>query len=284
MGECRFGNIILPKSGKNGILTPDDEGYYTLNGGGFNIPNRQGVTYSFNSYIQECMSPESDFRRRLERGEVQGEMGHPPRYYLKLVDGQVVRHEITTVYEWILRLRTIDQDRVCMLISDVLFSWEGNDPKTSPLNVKYRLKPFGPFGKYLEEHLKTPSANTSISIRTVISPTSPMDKYRNVEYWTGADWVPEPGMDKANKWMTEGCEGLDLNNYVVGSQNIDDDTIVIDSRTALQELEKAINQVNALQLHGGCEGFDGACEVYDRLKRKANESHVIKTVSAMSLF
>lgn len=286
MGQCHFGNIILPKSGKNGILKPDSEGYYTLNGGGFNIPNRNGITYSFNDYIATCMGDDSDFARRLKRGEVQGEMGHPPRFYLKMVDGKVVRHDIATIFEWILRLRTIDQDRVCMLISDVFFKWENENSKTSPLYVDYRVKPFGVFGHLFKDHLDTPSANTSISIRTVISPTTAFDKFRNVEYWTGSDWVPEPGMDKANKWSSAGCEGLNLDDYLAGVDNGNEDNsvIIVETADAIKELAKSIEAASHNPEFAGCESFDAVCEIHDRLKKMANEVHTVRSVSAMSIF
>lgn len=286
MGECHFGNIILPATGKKGILKPDDEGYYILNGGGFNIPNRLGIKYTVNDYILESLSENSDLRRRLKRGEVQGEMGHPPRYYLKMVNGQVVRHDITNVFEWILRLRTIDPDRVCMLISDIYAKWDNEHDTKSPLHISYRLKPFGPFGSLFKEHLDTPSANTSISLRSVITPTNQFDRTRNVEYWTGADWVVEAGMEDATKWHTDGCESLDLNNYYCGSLNLDDDTIIIDSRSALNELAKALDNASANKELAGCEAFDAAQEVYDRLKglSKNNELHVMRKVSTMNIF
>lgn len=287
MSEISFGNIILANNGKKGILKPDSEGFYRLNGGGFNIPNRNGVSYLANSYIQECMGEDSDLNRRVLRGEVMGEMGHPPMHYLENINGQIVRTKITNVFEWIQRLRTIDMDRVCMLIKKIIFNtdqWKGGN--TGAIYYDILVKPFGPFGAYFEDHIKTPSANTAVSIRTVIKPTTFGGTTREVEYWTGNDWVVEPGMDWANKHMSAGCESF-LNDYFKVYSEADLNVFNIDKDKAIQVMEAEFDKLGALSELAGTESYIGLKTMIDVVKNSKSYSDkvlVARTSNSMSIF
>jgi len=138
-----FENTLLEGSGKRGNLTPmsDGSGYYMMNAGKLNAPLRLGHSYPINDYIMECMNPNSDLMRRVARGEVYAELGHPSPHYLERVNGQIVRTPITEAYEWVMRLRTIVMDNVCLHIRRIHFDMLGG--KFDPVMIRAEIIPFG---------------------------------------------------------------------------------------------------------------------------------------------
>lgn len=210
--EVSLGNIVLAHSGKKGILRPDENGLYELNAGGFNIPNHAGLVYPANDYIISQIEENSDLNRRVKMGYCKMEVEHPEPFVYVIENGVKYRAPMTDVIQWINRLRSYDPDRICGLISKVIWRPENNSDLSKPIWNLIHCKPFGPRGAEFKESLETPQHNTAVSIRTQISPFRPGDLQKNVEYWTGYDWVSEPGMVHANKHMTAGCESF-LNDF-----------------------------------------------------------------------
>lgn len=205
-----FGNTILAESGKRGSLKPMEAGgeYYKLNAGGFNIPNRMGVVYRFNEYLKECMRPGSDLNRRVSEGQVQMELGHPPQYYFEKDPrtGQVVRTNITEVFQWIHRLRTILDPNVCGFIRKI--HWEMTGRESDPIYNYIEARPFGAYKEVFKDSLEDPDINTAVSIRTVTKPQKMGDTSREVDYFSTYDLVIEQGMIMACKHRTAGLEDI----------------------------------------------------------------------------
>ncbi|UQT03352.1 prohead core protein protease [Serratia phage vB_SmaM-Yubaba] len=212
MDEISLGNIVLAHSGKKGILRPDEDGLYELNAGGFNIPNHAGIVYPANDYIISQIEENSDLNRRVKMGYCKMEVEHPEPFVYVIENGVKYRAPMTDVIQWINRLRSFDPDRICGLISKVIWRPEDNNNLSKPIWNLIKCKPFGPRGPEFQESLETPQHNTAVSIRTQISPFRPGELQKNVEYWTGYDWVSEPGMVHANKHMSAGCESF-LNDF-----------------------------------------------------------------------
>lgn len=285
MSEFSFGNIILANNGKKGILKPDANGYYLLNAGGFNIPNRTGITYTANQYIQECMGRDSDLNRRVSRGEVYAEAGHPPMYFLENINGQIVRKKITDLFQWILRLKTIDMDRACGHIAEIIFNTDNwSKSRGGPIHNYIRIKPYlsTVFGKMFEENLLTPEMNTSMSIRTVTTPQQFGDRSRNVEYFTNYDWVVEPGMDMANKHMTAGCEA-----FAPELAFDDHSQLTISEDDVIQIIETGLERVTQINSVAGVEAHDNIVEILNAIKQtKSNrkQKHTIVASTSLSIF
>ena len=279
MSQISFGNVILAQSGKRGILRPmDDSGYYDLNAGGFNIPNRSGITYRANDYIYECMGPDSDLSRRVKRGEVYMELDHPPQYYLEKVNGQIVRTKITDVFEWILRLRTIIMDRVCGHIRRI--HWEQTGDKSAPIYNRIETIPFGPFKEMLQQSFDTPDINTSVSVRTVTKPQKMGDKVREVDYFTGYDYVPEPGMDRANKHMTAGLEMYLQDGSMSFGQ---DNELKTDFDAMIYMVESTLANPSVMQRFEGTESLKDLGVMLDVLKKAGATNRNINLVNRDSL-
>lgn len=281
MSQFSFGNIILASNGKKGLLKPiDDSGYYLLNAGGFNVPNRNGIKYTANQYIQECMSEDSDLMRRIKRGEVYGECGHPPMFFYERVNGVIVRTKITDLYQWIMRLKTIDMDRAAFHIRNIHFDTDAWTPNNNgPIYNSIEVKPYlsTVFGKMFEENLLTPDMNTSVSIRTVTAPQQFGHNTREVEYFTGYDWVYEAGMDWANKHMTAGCEAF-LQEMVFDEKQ----SMTLDTDTAIQLIEAGLEKVDDIRSVEGVEAFESIKGLLGSLKRHNEDRKQKHTISYAS--
>lgn len=286
MSNISFGNIILAQSGKKGVLKPmknkdgTDSEYYLLNAGGFNIPNRHGITYPVNRYIEECMQPQSDLRRRIERGEVYGEWGHPSPVYFEEMNGVLVKRTITQVWQWINRLKEIDKNNICMHIREIHFdtsAWRGGS--RGPIYNLIEVCPYGDREKLFRDNITNPSMNTSVSIRTVITPFEFGDTTKNTEYWTGYDAVLEGGMNHSNKHMTAGCEDY-------GSVYPEEYCMTVSKAQAMEAIEFEMAELAKKPEHAGMEGFDELSRMVHAIKNTMSQqdSRILVPSSSLSLF
>lgn len=297
MIKLTYGNIELPASENKGIIKPDSAGWYRITGGVFNTPNRLGITYRANQYILECLevvgvAGGSDLRRRLDRGEVYMEMDHPVQWFYEKIDGKIVRTKITDVFTWVARLKKIDMDRVCAHIKNIV-------PDTSKFNLRTRTgpikfdiitMPFGPFGDYFKTNLDTPEMGTAVSIRTVTAPQEFGDTTREVEHWTGLDWVPEPGFTEATKYRTS-LNSVSGNESFLDTYNMtpEEKGFVISAKESIQFLEHALGDKNAIETVGGMESYDQIKGMLSDLKRHYSREgdrliHVVSDASPIDLF
>lgn len=262
MSEISFGNIVLANSGKKGILKPDQDGRYLLNAGGFNIENAHGIGYPANKYVLEQMEANSDLNRRVSMGYCKMEVEHPEPFIFVEENGVKYRKAMTSILEWINRLRSFDPDRICGLISQVIFRPVDNNDLTKPIYNFIRCEPFGPRGPEFKESLENPRHNTAVSIRTQISPFKGGDTKKNVEYWIGHDWVGEPGMIHANKHMTAGCESLGLAGDNVQKYKVARVLEAMEEALAVASCDK-----EALASVGGMEALNVMQHMLDGIKR-----------------
>lgn len=296
MSNFTYGNIELACSKNQGILKPDSRGYYTINAGGFNMPNRMGITYRMNQYLLECLEEGptvgsgSDLRRRLDRGEVMMEMNHPVQWFYEKIDGKIVRTQITDVLTWINRLKTIDMDRVCGVIEKFTpdFSKFDRRSMSGPVPFSMSTKPFGPFGDYFKESLDTPEMGTAVSIRTVTAPQQFGATARTVEYWTGVDWVPEPGFAEATKYRTDPRNVGGMESLMLGMGNVEEG-ITVDAGVAIQLMEASLGDRNRIQTVEGMESFNQMKDMVDTLKRNhrfsdTGKREIVVAVNPMDLF
>lgn len=298
MSKLTYGNIELAMSENKGIITPNSDGYYRIAGGGFNIANRMGITYRMNQYLLECLEEGdrvgsgSDLRRRLDRGEVYMEMNHPVQWFYEKIDGKVVRTQITDVLTWINRLKTIDMDRICGAISEIYPDMSKFDRRTmnGPVFFDIDAKPFGPFGHYFKENLDSPKMGTAVSIRTVTAPQQFGDTTRQVEYWTGLDWVPEPGFAEATKYRTGvnqvgGMESLMLE---MGFERDHSEGMTVDAGKSIELMEAALGDKNKIQTVEGMESFNQLNDMVTTLKRNHHivngKREIITNVNPLDLF
>lgn len=265
MSEISLGNIVLASRGKKGVLTPNENGAFKLNAGGFNIPNHAGIVYPANEYIRSQIEDNSDLNRRVKMGYCKMEVEHPEPFFYVIENGVKYRQPMTDVLQWINRLRSYDPDNVCGLISKVIWEIEDQRDFTKPIWNLIECKPFGPKGDQFRESLTTPEHNTAVSIRTQISPFRPGETQKNVEFWTGYDWVSEPGMVHANKHMTAGCESF-LSDF-----NMHDNMKKFRVSEVIERMEDALRTASnegsdALARVGGMEALDHYRDMLTHIK------------------
>lgn len=271
-------NFILPE-GKNGILRPDDEGYYVINAGGFNIENRSGITYPMNDYLIDCMTnKDSEFGRRLYMKQMYGEMGHPEPYYKeRLPNGDIVVTKITQIFEWIQRLKKIDVDNYCMFIDNVYWEYDkSHSGIIGPVLNSIRCKPIGAKGNDYKTMLDDPNINSCVSIRTIVTPTGPMDRTKNVEYFVTYDVPFEQGMLRACKYLTEGLEGFNTNNYGDYKEDEKEKTFSITGKIGsfIDKMKEELDNLNRFQLVGA-EDLNGLGTMIDVLGNNLNKNKEI---------
>lgn len=278
-----FENTLLEGSGKRGVLKPmDDSGYYMMNAGKLNAPLRLGHSYPINDYILECMGENSDLNRRVARGEVYAELGHPQPFYLERVNGVIVRTPITEAFEWVMRLRTIVMDNVCLHIRRIHFDMMGG--RYDPVMMRAEIIPFGTHKQLAQDSLANPEINTALSMRTVTAPQKMGDKTRMIEYFTNFDMVWEPGESTACKHMTAGLEDLmsGMGNSMIHTAS----NITCSMDDLIDSLETMKNNPDAIRRYSGNESFEGLDDMIKTLKRHHKGSQKVEMVNTgcMDLF
>jgi hypothetical protein len=181
---------VLRGTNKEGLLKPDENGYYTVVLGGFNIRNEMGNYYPFNKYLEEIFKSSSTFMRKIEKGQLRGECDHPAPW-----KGMSER-------EWFTRLRKIETSRVSHHIRKVTLDFNNyrSQHGETMVAVLGEVKPAGgELGDKLRASLENPDEDTAFSIRT-LTLDQPMvtgawrkDVYECVTW----DWVEEPGIRNA---------------------------------------------------------------------------------------
>jgi hypothetical protein len=274
-----FGNTILPKSGKRGILKPMDQGgeYYLINAGGFNIPNRAGIVYRFNDYLKECMRPDSDLNRRISEGQVQCELGHPPQYFWENVNGRIVQTPITDVFQWIHRLRTVMDQHVCGSIRKIHWVMTGGD--NDPIYNQIEVRPFGVHKQILKDSLEDPDMNTAFSIRTVTKPQKMGDRVREVDYFSTYDMVIEQGMLEACKHRTAGLE--DFMSSALANPTPAEITTTMDEFFFM--CDQQLKSDSMVARFAGNESYNRVNEMVDQLKKRYTKDKPVQLVRSSSL-
>lgn len=275
-----FGNTILANSGKRGVLKPmaDGSGYTRMNAGGFNIPNRSGIVYRLNQYLKECMGPDSDLNRRVSEGQVYCELGHPPQYFMERINGMVVRTQITEIFQWINRLRTIEMPNVCGHIRKIHWEMTGRD--TDPVYNEVEIIPFGAYKDWTADALTNPDINFALSLRSVTKPQKMGDMVREVEYLSTYDAVVEQGVLRACKHLSAGLE-----SYL---QQHEGDTFT-EMTTTLDELihvcEQGMQDPTLMARFEGSESFNRVNEMMDVLKKLQHQKPIqLIQSNSMSIF
>ena len=179
-----------PMKGKE--IQKDADGYYKVRLGAFNVFNAKNAFYIGEGVKDLINNPNSIFYRRLKKGYLCGEMGHP-----SMKPGM-------SIQQFIYRTSIVDQENIAFHIKDVMLVETGDKVEQmgnygNVIIVEGWIKPSGPKGKYLQEALDNPDRNVAFSVRSVSK-----DKIVNgviikqttsIATW---DWVVEPGISNAN--------------------------------------------------------------------------------------
>ena len=152
--NVNFACTTLAGTNKQGILPPDQDGYYTMPVGGLNMFNSAGEFYNYEA-AKELFTGSSAFMRRVKTGCLKGETGHPKRLPNQSKDS------------FAQRVMTIDEKNVCVHFSEIwldLNSVKDANGK-SIVAIMAKLTPSGPNGPSLEKSLNNKKEEVCFSIR-----------------------------------------------------------------------------------------------------------------------
>lgn len=152
--SVRIGSTMLAGTQKQGVLKPDAQGYYPVPVGAYNAYNSGGYLYDAKSGLA-MFTPGSVLMRQVKKGALYGEYKHPEQ--LPGMSNEA----------YVQRVRKIDPDRWSHHIRDYELV-PSTDEHGRPITLVIAwVKPFGPYGKYVEESLKNPAQNTYFSVRCI---------------------------------------------------------------------------------------------------------------------
>jgi hypothetical protein len=199
------GCAMLAGTNKRGILPADADGYYTLVVGSYGTQNSAGMFYDEASGVA-MFEPSSSLMRRLKKGVLFMEFKHPEPFQDLMIDGRVVRKPLSDA-EYLMRIRQIDDNRVCAHIRNLTIVPGTNEQGKPVKMVVAEVKPYGPFAQVFKDSLDNPSINTYCSVRSITQD----DQYRGIKYtreistW---DFVGEGGIFTANKYTSPALENF----------------------------------------------------------------------------
>lgn len=242
MATVKFTATKLANKGKEGILKPDEQGYYTIVIGGLNIFNSVGEYYTADG-AKQLFEQSSTFMRRIQNGCLKGELGHPKRLPSMDMDS------------YLRRIMTIEETNVCCHFKEVWLDeqYGRNHPEfknPSLIAIMAKIKPSGPKGPSLQQSLENPNENVCFSIRAFTKDYAVRGvTHRVLDQIMTFDKVEEPGIFIANKWDTPSLESL--SNMVITENNIQEylesipETLAMeDSNYIAKELIKSIKTPN----------------------------------------
>ena len=201
VSNITFASQRLAGLGKQGILKPDANGYYTMPFGALNTFNSAGAYYTANEAIK-LFEASSVLQRRIKNGCLFAEMGHPKR-----LPGM-------TDDDYLMRLHTIEETNRCAHISKIEldFDFGKKNPRfnnPAMIGIIGTFTPAGPYADSLNRSLQNGQENVCFSIRSLTRDFYQRGKIIKVlDTIFNWDCVTEPGVDCARKWDSEGLESM----------------------------------------------------------------------------
>lgn len=189
----------LAGTGKQGIIQPDADGYYNkVPIGALNVFNSVGQFYVYEE-ARQLFEESSAMMRRVRRGVLKGELGHPMREYG--MDDRAFMNRVLTIAEGNVacHFRNIE------LSFDEVFDSSGRPV----IAILADVGPSGPHGDHFDRSMKNKYENVCFSIRSFA------DDYlvggrrnrvlKQIVTW---DVVTEPGIATSEKYRAPTLECL----------------------------------------------------------------------------
>ena len=197
--SVRFCNTRLIGTGKKGILPVDANGYRTVIVGGLGILNSQGQYYTSDG-ARDLFNKSSSLIRRVERGSLKAENGHP-----KMERGM-------STDEYISRMMNIDERNICGHFSE--FWLDENSVKQkdgkSVIAIMAKVIPSGAKADILERAFTNPFENSCFSVRGLTNDYMNRGQIvRELRQIVTFDYVNEPGIAIAEKYNSPTMECFD---------------------------------------------------------------------------
>lgn len=202
MNSVFFSCTSLQGTNKVGKLKQLDNGYYRMVVGALGMFNSAGHFYTYEQ-AKHVFLEDGAFMRRVRRGALRGEYGHP-------------RPGNMTDIQFARRVLDIDEKSVCCHHRNIeLVFDEMTDERGNPVIAIYsEVAPDGPYGPALAKQLENPSENVCFSIRAFTKDYKVMGvKNRDIKSVVTFDYVNEPGMSVAEKFKNPALESHDETTF-----------------------------------------------------------------------
>lgn len=172
---------------------PDKYGYYTAPLAVIGHTTMNKTYYMPGPFVEAMTGPSSPFAMQVRNGNMFGEWGHP---FTKDLE----------------RIGIVMEDRYAHHLRKV-YTRELPD---GSVMIMGEMKPFGPYGKYLEESFASPYINTAFSLRSLCTEVfNRMENRidRTVKYFVTFDAVGSSGYKESTKRYTNLGTGKESLNY-----------------------------------------------------------------------
>ena len=209
MSNIRFSCTSLAGTQKQGIIPKDANGYYDMVIGGLDILNSAGEYYD-HAGAKELFQESSSFMRRVKRGALRGEVGHPRREHGQSIDS------------YMSRILDIDEKNVCVHFSEIYLDFESfkNPDGTKIVAIRAKLAPSGPKAEFLKQSLENKQENVCFSIRSFTENTFKRGRtIKSIKTIVTFDYVNEPGIHIAEKYKSPALEGYATGRDVLVTQD-----------------------------------------------------------------
>jgi len=231
----------------NKDVKKDDDGYYYLTLGAFNVHNSAGDFYTDKGIREMFNDKASTLMRRINGRYLKAELNHP-----KFENGM-------TREQFIQRNLNILEERVCAHIksielvdTDIPSGLQGHG---NVIMVKGWVKPMGTYGAQLKEQLDDPNVNVAFSVRSFTNDTINPNTGRYIKtifQIITYDWVPEPGISHANKFDTVSAETYDIPLFDLDDVSIGDEVSMcvkcgLESQNEVDMLVDTIKRARAVE-------------------------------------
>lgn len=201
--EC----LRLKGTNKEGVLKPDADGCYEICVGALNAFNHAEAYYVYEE-AKHFFESNSSFMRKIERGVVRAEYGHP-----KKEPGM-------SMADFGDRLMRIEETRVCATIRKIWLLPAGamKDGKGRPvIAIMAKIMPSGPYGEVLRKQLETAAEQVCFSIRSFTEDWVQNGVvHKAIRQLINFDYVNEPGMYNAEKLLSPSMECIDSATFTKG--------------------------------------------------------------------
>lgn len=197
MNDIVFECKRLEGTNKKGVLLPNANGAYTQVVGALNAYNNCGDKYTTEG-IAEIFSSSSSFTRRVERGALKAEYGHP-----KMRPGEKMK-------DFLARVDDIEPKMVCGTHSKITLDYNNFKAPNgeSIVAIISEVVPSGPYGEALRKDFENPLVNVCFSIRSFTEDRRVgITIHKRLLKIVTFDYVNEPGMGQAEKFRSPSLEG-----------------------------------------------------------------------------
>lgn len=196
MANISFTCTKLIGSNKEGIITPDANGYYRQLAGGLNCYNSANEFYVYEGAC-DIFRGSSTFQRRVKEGCLFAENGHPNK----------LPH--MTMNDYFERIMTIDEGNVCGHIAEVTLRDDLRSKYNGTVPIEISVCPDGVHAEIMRNAFKNPKRNVCFSIRALTR-----DEYvngvnrRKLVTVVTFDMVNESGIGIARKFDSPALESI----------------------------------------------------------------------------